>query len=142
MVPSFFGRSHNIRGGVENTRLEAKTKNTKKSEAKESPPRADPLEAKDQGHRRKCSQKIKKKFFKKFLRRSQKKKTFPKKFSGDQQNFNNSINTAVLEPRKDRTIFKEMRLRGQGLDSRCQGLQNVSSKTSSRPRTSLDSTSA
>ena len=39
------------RGEVENTRLEAKAKYTKKSEAK----------AKDQGHRCKCSQKKKKK---------------------------------------------------------------------------------
>ena len=33
-------------------------------------------------------------------------------FSGDQQNFNNSKNTAVLEPRT--AIFENLRLRGQG----------------------------
>ena len=52
--------SHN-RGGVEDTRLEAK--DTKKSEAKPSPrtafPRTEPLEAKDRGHRRKRSPKKK-----------------------------------------------------------------------------------
>ena len=66
----------------------------KKSEAKESPPRTNPLEAKDTG----ASVLKTKNSSKKFLRQSPE-KTFPKKFSGDQQNFNNSINTAVLEPR-------------------------------------------
>ena len=54
------------RGGVENTRLEAKAKDTKKSQAKESfrgqtlsRPRTGMLEAKDQGHSRKCSPKKK-----------------------------------------------------------------------------------
>ena len=38
---------------------------------------------------------------------------------------------------EDRTIiFEDLRLRGQGLDLRGQGLQNVSLRTSSRPRTS------
>ena len=65
------------RGGVEDTRLEAKAKNTKKSLAKDrqpfrgqtlSRPRTGMLEAKakDQGHSRKCSQK--KKVFKKVFR--------------------------------------------------------------------------
>ena len=65
------------RGGVEDTRLEAKAKNTKKSLAKAkdrqpfrgqtlSRPRTGMLEAKDQGHSRKCSQK--KKVFKKVFR--------------------------------------------------------------------------
>ena len=53
-----------------------------------------------------------------------------------QQNFNGSKNSAVLEPRTgqfSRTWgfeAKDLRLRGQG-----QGLENVSSRTSSRPRT-------
>ena len=52
------------RGGVDDTRLEAKAKNAKKIPRPR--PRTDPLEAKDQGHRRKCSPKRKKslqKFF-------------------------------------------------------------------------------
>ena len=70
--------------------------------------------AKDQGHKRKCSPKKKKKkgLDKIFLGRSQKKKVFteifqaistkkrlPKNFSSAPRNFNNSKNTAVLEPR-------------------------------------------
>ena len=60
----------------------------------------------------------------------QKKKVFTKIFRLSPQNFNNSKNSAVLEPRP-RPIFEDLRPRGQG-----QGLQNVSSRTSSRPRTS------
>ena len=83
------------RGGVEDTRLEAK--------------------AKDQGHKRKCSPKKKKGLHKNFLgdlKKKKKKKVFtkifqafstktrfPKNFSSASQNFNNSKNTAVLEPR-------------------------------------------
>ena len=58
-----------------------------------------------------------------------------------QQNFNCSKNSAVLEPRtgqfsrtwgfEAKAKTKDLRLRGQG-----QGLQNVSSRTSLRPRTS------
>ena len=101
-----------------------------------SRPRTGMLEAKDQGHKRKCSQK-KKRSSQKFFRRSPKKKVFtkifqaistkkrfPKNFSSDTQNFNNSKNTAVLEPRTGQ-FFEDLRPRGQGL-------QNVSS----RPRTS------
>ena len=57
------------RGGVEDTRLEAKAKDTKKNSRprpRTAVPRTDPLEAKDrnargqgQGHRRKCSPKKK-----------------------------------------------------------------------------------
>ena len=62
-----------IRGGVEDTRLEAKAKDTKKIQGQGQPfrgqalsrPRTGMLEAKDQGHSRKCSQKTKKKVFKK-----------------------------------------------------------------------------
>ena len=75
-------------------------------------PRPNPLEAKDQEHKRKCSSK--KRSSEKFFRRSSKKrrkkafikifqanarkKSFPKKFSGAPQTFNNSKNSAVLEP--------------------------------------------
>ena len=63
-----------------------------------------------------------------------KKKGIQKFFSGDLQNFNNSKNTAVLEPRTGQ-YFEELRLRGQGQgrELRGQGHQNVSS----RPKTSL-----
>ena len=71
--------------------------------------------AKDQGHKRKCSpkkkkglhkkfsgdiqKKKKKKFFTKIFQAISTKKRFPKKFSSAPQNFNNSKNSAVLEPR-------------------------------------------
>ena len=68
------------RGGVEDTRLEAKAKDTKKIrgqvQGQEQPfrgqtlsrPRTGMLEAKDQGHKRKCSpNKKKKKVFTKIL---------------------------------------------------------------------------
>ena len=77
-----------IRGGVEDTRLDAKAKDTKKIRGQGqgqpfrgqtlSRPRTGMLEAKakDQGHKRKCSPKKKKKnrSSQKFFRRSQKKK--------------------------------------------------------------------
>ena len=67
----FLSRKHLIslliaRGGVEDTSLEAKAKDTKKNprlRPRTAFPRTDPLEAKDQGHNRKCSPK--KKVFKK-----------------------------------------------------------------------------
>ena len=94
------------RSGVEDTRLEAKAKDTKKNEAK------------DQGHRRKFLPK-KKRYTKNFSNDLQKKRSsknsfrrtpkeenkkdprkFFLKFSGVfQQNFNGSKNSAVLEPR-------------------------------------------
>ena len=96
-----------------------------------SRPRTGMLEAKakDQGHKRKCSPKKKKRSSQKFFKRSPKKKVFskifqaiskkkkkkkvftkifqaistkkrfPNKFSSASQNFNNSKNSAVLEPR-------------------------------------------
>ena len=127
-----------FRGGVEDTRLEAKAKDTKKirGQGQGQPfrgqtllrPRTGMLEAKakDQGHKRKCSPKKKKKVFtknfqaiskkksssQKFCRRFPKtkvftkifqaistKKRFPKNFSSAPQNFNNSKTKAVLEPR-------------------------------------------
>ena len=69
-------------------------------------PRTDTLEAKDrnargqdQGHKRKCAPKKKKKIFTKIFQAISTKKRFPKKFSSASQNFNNSKNSAVLEPR-------------------------------------------
>ena len=113
------------RGGVEDTRLEAKAKDTKKIRGQGqgqpfrgqtlSRPRTGMLEAKvkDQGHKRKCSpkkkglhknfsgdlQKNKKKVYTKIFQAISTKKRFPKNFSSAPQNFNNSKNSAVLEPR-------------------------------------------
>ena len=123
------------RGGVEDTRLEAKAKakDTKKIRGQGqgqgqpfrgqtlSRPRTGMLEAKakDQGHKRQVlSKKKKKRSSQKFFRRSPKKKKkkkkkvftkifqaistkkrFLKNFSSAPKNFNNSKNTAVLEPR-------------------------------------------
>ena len=98
------------RGGVEDTMLEAKAKDTKKIQGRGqgqpfrgqtlSRPRTGMLEAKakDQGHKRKCSPK-KKKVFTKIFQAISTKKRFPKNFSSAPQNFNNSKNSAVLEPR-------------------------------------------
>ena len=102
-----------------------------------SRPRTGMLEAKakDQGHKRRCPPKKKKKVFTKIFQAIFTKKRFPKNFSSASQNFNNSKNSAVLEP-EDRPIFEDLRPRGQGqgldLRGQGQGLQNVSS----RPRTS------
>ena len=114
------------RGGVEDTRLEAKAKDTKKIRGQGQPfrgqtlsrPRTGMLEAKakDQGHKRKCSpkkkkkkgrrkhfsgdlQKKKKKVFTKIFHVISTKKRFPKNFSTATQNFNYSKSSAVLEPR-------------------------------------------
>ena len=100
------------RGGVEDTRLEAK--DTKNIQGQGQPfrgqtlsrPRTGMLEAKDQGHKRKCSPKkgLHKNFSsdlpkKKVFTKISTKKRFPKNVSSAPQNFNNSKNTAVLEPR-------------------------------------------
>ena len=111
------------RGGVEDTRLEAKAKDTNKSEAKDSlsedrHSRGQGQECsrlrprtKVQGHKRKCSPKkkkdlhknfsgdLKEKVFTKIFHAIPTKKRFPKIFSSAPQNFNNSKNSAVLEPR-------------------------------------------
>ena len=109
------------RGGVEDTRLEAKDTKKIRGQGQEqsfrgqtlSRPRTGMLEAKakDQGHKRKCSPKKslhkkflgdlqkKKKVFTKIFQAISTKKRFPKNFSSASQNFNNSKNSAVLEPR-------------------------------------------
>ena len=98
------------RGGVENTRLEAKAKDTKKIRGQGqgqpfrgqtlSRPRTGMPEAKDQGHKCKCStKKRKKKVFTKIFQAISTKNLFPKNFSSAPQNFNNSKNSAVLERR-------------------------------------------
>ena len=112
-----------IKGGVEDTRLEAnaKAKDTKKSKAKDSPCEDRPSRGqgqgrtgmvKDLGHRRNCSQKkVFKKIFQAFSQKEtkglqfffsgdlQQKKGLQNFFSGHLQNFNNSKNSAVLEQR-------------------------------------------
>ena len=121
-----------IRGGVEDTRLEAKAKakDTKKirGQGQRQPfqgqtlsrPRTGILEAKakDQGHKRKCSPK-KKKVFTKIFQAISTKKRFPKNFSSAPQTFNNSKNNNCCPLAEDRPIFEDLRPRGQG-----QGLQN------------------
>ena len=83
----------------------------------------------------------KKKVLTKIFQAISTKKRFPKKFSSALQNFNNSKMYCCLRA-EDGPIFEDLRSRGQGqgLDLRGQGqdqsLQNVSSRTSSRPRTS------
>ena len=79
-----------IRGGVEDTRLEAKAKNTKKIRGQGQPfrgqtlsrPRTGMLEAKakDQGHKRKCSPKKKKGLHKNISGDLHKKNVFQKIF--------------------------------------------------------------
>ena len=101
------------RGGVEDTRLDAKAKDTKKTRPRPRTafPRTGTLEAKDRSARgqgqgpRTQAQVLSKKKKKRFSRLHKNfssdlpKKTFSKKFSSASQNFYNSKNTAVLEPR-------------------------------------------
>ena len=102
------------RGGVEDTRLEAKAKakDTKKIRGQGqgqpfrgqtlSRPRTGMLQAKakDQGHKAQVlSKKKKKKVFTKIFQAISTKKRFPKNFSTAPQNFNFPKNSAVLEPR-------------------------------------------
>ena len=100
------------------------------------------LEAKDQGHKRKCSQKKKKKkkcvpknfsgdlqkkkrSSQKFFKRSPQKNVFQKIFQALHKTL--TIQKIVLSSsREDKPIFEDLRPRGQGLDLRGQGLQNVS----------------
>ena len=110
--------------------------------------------AKDQGRKRKCSPKKKKrssqKFFKrspqkkkkrssqKFFKRSPQKNVFQKNFQALHKIL--TIQKKLLSSSLGHPIFEDLRPRGQGqgldLRGQGQGLQNVSSRTSSRPRTS------
>ena len=93
--------------GVEDTRLQAKAKNTKKirGQGQEQPyrgqtlsrPRTGMLEAKAKdtsasAHKKRSSEKI--------FRRFPEKNRFPNNFLGAPQTFNNSKKSAVLEPRR------------------------------------------
>ena len=98
-----------IRGGVEDTRLEAKAKDTKKSEAKAKDSLSEDRHSRRQGQEcskpRPSTKKTstsaiqKKKVFTKIFQAISKRKRFPKNFSSAPQNFNDSENSAVLEPR-------------------------------------------
>ena len=122
-----------IRGGVENTRLEVKAKDTKKSEAKYSPSEDRPFRAKDRNARRQgqgpstsASALKKKKIFKNFFQAISKKKSSQKFFQALHK-----IITTAIKSTKDRPIFEDLKLRGQGFDLRGQGqgLQNMPSMT-------------
>ena len=112
------------RGGVEDTRLEAKAKakDTKKIRGQGQECSRPRPSTKDTSAS--ALQKKKKVFTKIFLAISTIKR-FPKKFSSASQSYNNSKNSAVLET-EDRPIFDDLRPRGQ---SQGQGLLNVSSRT-------------
>ena len=144
---------------TQGSRSRARTQKNPRPRPRTSLPRADPLEAKDrnargqgQGHWRNCF--AKKRFSKNFsgekglknfffddLQLTKTKKGL-RKFSARSLAFSNKISTVeriVLSSSRGQSIFEDLRLRGQGqgLDLRGQGqeLQNMSSRTSSRPRT-------
>ena len=137
------------RGGVEDTRLEAKAKDTKKirGQGQGQPFRGQTLsrprtgmpeaKAKDQGHKRKCSPKEKKKVFtkifqalskkkkrssQKFFKRSPRKNVFQKIFQALHKIL--IIQKIVLSSSRGQANFRGLEARGQG-----QGLQNLSSRT-------------
>ena len=124
------------RGGVEDTRLEAKAKDSL-SEDRHSRGQGPRTQSASALQKKKVFTKIfqaiskkkkkKKKVFTKIFQAISTKKRFPKNFSSAPQNFNIPKNSAVLEPRTGQFS----RTRGQGLDLRGQGqgLQNLSSRT-------------
>ena len=79
--------------------------------------------------KRKCSPKKKKRSSQKFFKRSPLKNVFQKIFQPLHKIL--TFQKIVCPRAEDRSIFEDLRPRGQG-----QGLQNLSSRTSSRPRTS------
>ena len=96
------------RGGVEDTRLEPKAKDTKKIRGQGQPfrgqtllrPRTEMLEAKAKDRVQTQAQVLsKKKGLQKKFSGDLQKKRFPKNFSDALQTLNNSKNSAVLEPR-------------------------------------------
>ena len=138
------------RGEVEDTRLEAK--DTKKNPRPRTAfPSTDPLEAKDRNARGQ-GPRTQAQVFSKKKRSSQnfsgdlknKKKGLHENFSGDLQKktpskefFKRPTKFQQFKKKCCSRAEEDLRPRGQGLDLRGQGLQNVSSRTSSRPRTSL-----
>ena len=142
------------RGGVEDTRLEAKAKDTKKSEAKAKDSLSEDRHSRGQGQE--CSrprprikevlskkkkegllsgdfQKKKKRSSQKFFRRFPQKNVFQKIFQALHKLL--TIQKIVLSSSRGQVNFRGLEA-SKGLDLRGQGLQNVSSRTSSRPRTS------
>ena len=116
------------RGGVEDTRLEAKDTKKIRGQGQGQPFRGQTL-SRPRTQAQVLSKKKKKVFTKIFWAISkEKKKGLHKNFSSASRSFNNSKNSAVLEPRTGQ--FSRTRGQGQGVDLRGQGLQNVSSRTS------------
>ena len=101
------------------------------------------FEAKNQGHMRKFS--LKKSFSKLFFRQYPKEEYIKglRKFSARFLAFSDKVlsvqKIALSYPGEDMAIFEDLRLRGPKIDFRGQDqiLQNVSSRTSPRPRTPL-----
>ena len=136
------------RVGVEDTRLESKTKNTKNIQGQGQPfrgqtlskPRTGMLEAKDQGHR--CINVLqKKKVFKNFFRRSQKQRC-SKIFSGNLkktglQNFFQAISKNETKTRLFKiffqAIYKILTIQKTVLSS-SRGQGNFQGLGASRPR--------
>ena len=129
----------NIRGGVEDTRLEAKAKDTKKirGQGQRQPfrgqtlsrPRTGMLEAKakDQGHKRKCSPKKKRSLQKRFRRSQKKKKRSSQKF------FKRSPQTNVFQ--KIFQALHQILTIQKILLSSSRGQANFRGLEASRPRT-------
>ena len=125
MVTYYLWRSIVIKGEVEDTRLEAKAKDTKKFRGQgqgQTLSRPRPRTQAQVFSKKKGLQKF---FFRRSSLEKNKKRSSQsfREVSGVfQQNFNGSTNSAVLEPKT--AIFEDLRLRSQG-----QGLQNLSSRT-------------
>ena len=120
------------RGGVEDTRLEAKAR-TQKNPVKAKNRLSEDRPSRGQGHE--CSRPKprtkdigasvlkRKKRSSKFFQAISKKQGLQIFFSGDQQNFNNSKNTAVLEPRTGQFS------RTWGFEAKAKDIKNMSSST-------------
>ena len=80
---------------TQGSRPRSRTQKNPRPRPRTALPRTDPLKAKDSG----ASVLQKKRSSKFFFRQSPEKNVFQKFFFGDVQNFNNSKNTAVLEPK-------------------------------------------
>ena len=132
---------HCTRGGVEDTRLEAKAKDKKKIRGQGqgqpfrgqtlSRPRTGMFEAKDKGHKRKCFPK-KKRSSQKFFRRSPKNKT--KKKRSSQKFFRRSPQKNVFQ-KIFQALHKILTIQRIVLSS-SRGQANFRGLEASRPRTS------
>ena len=115
-----------IRSGVEDTRLEAKAKNTQKFEAKSKDNPSEDRPSRGQGHKRKCS--LKKKVFKNFFSGDLRKKRSSQKFFRQSQK-KNVFHTIFQALHKIITIQKIM-LSSSRRQTNFRGVE------ASRPRTS------